>query len=71
MQNKRTVFLVMVDDYHDIDMIASSIQGVELSGLEIGMSGGQYVGVVYSGNRPGDGEVFDLLLDTGIQLDNV
>lgn len=65
-------FIVLVDDYHEIEHIAEAIQGVELSTRELGMSGSHYVGLIFDGNCPGDGEVFDLVAALeNIELSNL
>jgi hypothetical protein len=68
MIKTRIIFLVVVEDYHDIGMIADAIQGVELSWREVGMSGPDYVGVIFDGCSPGDGEIADLILDADVTL---
>lgn len=68
MIKTRIAFLVVVEDYHEISMIAEAIQGVKLSWREIGMSNQDYVGVIFDGLQPGDGEIADLLIETNITL---
>ena len=58
--------LVIVDDYHDLDMIASAIVGrakfVELGTIATTGSGYRsYLGVIYEGKKPTSGEISDLL----------
>ena len=55
-------FIVLVDDYHEIEHIAEAIQGVELSTRELGMSGSDYIGLIYDGEHcPPQKEIFDLV----------
>jgi hypothetical protein len=70
MITTRIAFLVVVDDYHDIAMIANAIKGVELSWREVGVSEKDYVGVIYDGCSPGDGEVMDLLIAADLTITN-
>lgn len=65
--------IVVVDDYHDIEDIANAIVGLEVSSRELGTTWGpgnisKYVGVIFEGCCPGDGEIADLLLEADIEL---
>lgn len=67
----------MVEDYHDFSLIANAFPGMELSYKELGTSTNHkfktpytyYVGVVFEGTSPGDGEIADLLTALEIELD--
>lgn len=67
--NIKFVQIVVAADYHDIEYIADSLVGLELSTRELGMCNGQYVGVIFEGSCPGDGEISDLLLECGVIID--
>jgi len=68
MIKTRIIFLVVVEDYHDISMITNAIQGVKLSWREIGMSDEGYIGIIFDGCNPSVGEIADLLIETDITL---
>ncbi len=70
MNTTRIAFIVVVEDYHDIEMIADCIQGVKLSTIELGMSGQDYVGFIFSHQSPSDNEIHNFLVAAKIQLNN-
>lgn len=64
--------LVIVDDYHDFDLIASAIVGkakcVELGSIEVtGSRYTSYLGLLYEGRKPTSGEISDLLFRAKIK----
>jgi len=67
-------FVVVVDDYHDIEHIANSIMptarhlevGVTYSGLNSYL---MFVGIIYRGETPSVREALDLAKNIGIKVD--
>lgn len=70
IMNVRFAQIVVVTDYHEIQAIADSFPALKLSSRELGMSNNKYVGVVFDGSVPGDGEIADLLLEAGVTLNS-
>lgn len=66
--NGRICFLVLVDDYHTISLIAESIVNQKLDSFEIGFveKKGHYLGVIYEGERPSLEEIILLLVNNGL-----
>ena len=69
----RFLQIVVVADYHDLDLICDAFVGLELSSREIGTttmrSGLKYVGVIFDGCSPGDGELADAMLASGVVME--
>jgi len=69
----RFLQIVVVSDYHELDLICDAFVGLELSNREIGTtitnSGLKYVGVVFDGCSPGDGELFDAISESGVIME--
>lgn len=61
----RFIQAVVVDDYHYFDLICDAFVGLTLSNREVGTTykNGvlKYVGVIFDGNSPGDGEIADAI----------
>ena len=69
------VQLVVVTDYHDLDLICDAFKGLSLSNREIGVTSEygvlKYVGVIFEGDTPSDGEIEDLLQESEIELETL
>ena len=68
----RFLQIVVVSDYHDLDLICDAFVGLKLSNREIGTTITnrlKYVGVIFDGCSPGDGELFDAMLASGVVMD--
>jgi hypothetical protein len=73
--NVRFIQLVVVDDYHDLDLIIQAFPDLDLSYREIGTTYTnstylRYVGVIFEGSSPGPGEVADIILESNIKLED-
>ncbi len=64
--NIRFCVAVLVDDYHDFDYFVKALQIANLSRQELGTYNGQYIGIIFNGCPPNDGEISNILLAAGI-----
>jgi hypothetical protein len=68
----RFLQIVVVSDYHDLDLICDAFVGLKLSNREIGTTITnrlKYVGVIFDGCSPGDGELFDAISESGVIME--
>lgn len=63
--------LVIVDDYHDFELITSAMVGRKIKHIELGSIGvrsrTKYLGIIYEGKEPSDAEITALLVKAKIQ----
>jgi hypothetical protein len=64
--------LVIVDDYHDFELIISAMAGLKMKHLELGSIRvhsiyTKYLGVIYKGKRPSNAEINVMLVKAKIK----
>lgn len=74
----RFIKVLLVEDYHDFDMICNSFLGEDtLSYRQLGQYPLDYrpymgyIGVIFNGCSPGDGEIADAMHKAGVQEKNI
>ena len=68
-KKQQFAFIVMAGDYHELDL-GSIIQGHKFKIHELGMFERDYVGLAYTGKRPPQKEIDQMLIDVGIELND-
>lgn len=75
MIKQRFLAIVLVDDYHEFKYICDAFVNQDLSYREIGMyrlpfdTYSKYLGIIFEGTSPGDGEIHDALNEAQINED--
>lgn len=73
MLTQRFIAVILVDDYHEFDAICNAFVGQDIGYRELGTyplpnrSYRGYIGIIFDGTSPGDGEITDALNEAGIQ----
>lgn len=64
--------IVLVEDYHNIPLIADSMVGMTLKHCEVGTTitknGFRYVGLIFEGEKPLETEIKKMLADLNLTL---